>query len=133
MFCKPEDDKELRCKWIHYKNPYLKLGPFKLEEKNLVPFVGIFRDFMSDNHMKSFIDKAKGSGHLKRSSHSGKNQIGDDTRGAQSYKRTSKQIWLSEFIATLEDVEDGTLTIPAHVPDALKASFYMSEIRPRSI
>ena len=40
---KPEDDKDLKCKWIHYKNPYLALGPFKLEEKNLQPFVGIFR------------------------------------------------------------------------------------------
>ncbi len=39
----PIMDKDLTCDYIHYNNPYLRIGPFKLETKNKAPFVGIFR------------------------------------------------------------------------------------------
>ena len=76
---KPQDDKDLRSRWIHYKNPYLKLGPFKLEEKNLVPFVGIFRDFLSERNCDTFINSAKGK--LHRSNHSGKSVFAENVAG----------------------------------------------------
>ena len=76
---KPQDDKDLRSRWIHYKNPYLRLGPFKLEEKNLVPFVGIFRDFLSERNCDTFINSAKGK--LHRSNHSGKSVFAENVAG----------------------------------------------------
>ncbi len=39
----PGMDKDLTCDYIHYNNPYLRIGPFKMETKNKAPFVGIFR------------------------------------------------------------------------------------------
>ena len=42
----PKDDIDTKCQYLHYYNPYLRLGPFKMEAKNLKPFVAIFRYVM---------------------------------------------------------------------------------------
>ena len=39
----PKMDIKMKCQNLHYFNPYLRLGPFKMETKNHAPFVAIFR------------------------------------------------------------------------------------------
>ena len=39
----PKMDIKMKCQYLHYLNPYLRLGPFKMETKNHAPFVAIFR------------------------------------------------------------------------------------------
>ena len=90
----PEYDSHLKCRLIHYHDPYLLLGPFKFEELNLQPFVAIFRDFISDNEVENYIEETEGK--MKRSQHSAKSGDGSDKQ-VSTNKRTSKQIWLTEF------------------------------------
>ena len=87
-------DSHLFCKHIHYQDPYLKLGPFKFEEKNSKPFVGIFHDFMSDTEIDAYINYANNK--LERSMHSKKVLLSTEQYGA-SFQRTSKQAWFPEF------------------------------------
>jgi len=103
----------------------LILGPFKLEEKNLEPFVGIFRDFMSDIEVEAFKEAANGK--LLRSAHSAKATGGgsaDFVSGKTSYKRTSKQVWLSDFwTTTTVSVNDNDKEgLPTHNAEALRVS-----------
>ena len=39
-------DYSLRCRFQHHKNPYLILGPFKLEELNQNPFIVTFKNIL---------------------------------------------------------------------------------------
>ena len=39
----PKMDIKMKCQYLHYYNPYLRLGPFKMETKSHAPFVAIFR------------------------------------------------------------------------------------------
>ena len=39
----PKMDIKMKCQYLHYFNPYLRLGPFKMETKSHAPFVAIFR------------------------------------------------------------------------------------------
>jgi hypothetical protein len=50
----PKLDQKLKCFNLHHGDPYLRLGPFKLEEKNQDPFVVVFRDIMSDKQIKHY-------------------------------------------------------------------------------
>ena len=44
-------DSDLNCFWLHHENPYLKLGPFKLELKNKRPEVSYVHDMVSQKEM----------------------------------------------------------------------------------
>jgi hypothetical protein len=41
-------DRDLKCVYLHYFDPFLRLGPFKYEALNADPHVAVFRDFYSD-------------------------------------------------------------------------------------
>ena len=58
----------MTCHYLHFKDPFLKLGPFKLEEVNYGPFVAIFHDFFHDREMEAFVAFAA-DGRLRRSLH----------------------------------------------------------------
>lgn len=47
-------DKDIKCYYVHYWDPYLRLGPFKLEPMSLMPFISVFHDFMYHNEADSF-------------------------------------------------------------------------------
>ena len=52
----PVFDAKLACRYQHHNNPYLKLGPVKIEEMNEWPYVVIFHELMTDyecEHIKS--------------------------------------------------------------------------------
>ncbi len=82
----PELDAGLGCHFQHYGDPYLRLGPFKLEAKNKAPFVAVFRDFMYEAETESYREAA--ASHLHRSRHFGKGE----TSNHASVKRTSSQV-----------------------------------------
>ncbi|XP_023332537.1 uncharacterized protein LOC111704516 [Eurytemora carolleeae] len=82
-------DKDVKCTYIHYRDPYLLLGPFKLENLNLDPPVGIFRDFYTIRECESI--KKRGRGNVKSTPFQG--------RGRTEYyntQRVSKRVHLKE-------------------------------------
>lgn len=90
----PEMDKNLKCYFLNHGDAYLKLGPFKVEEKSQDPFVMIFKDFMSPNEILHY--KSQAENNLSRSIYGG------DKKGG--IFRTSKQTWL----------HDKTFSIPSN-------------------
>ena len=123
----PLQNKRLRSFYVHHQTNYLKLGPFKLEEKSKSPFLAIFHDFFHEKELDQFIQYAQKS-NMERSKHVSINKptASQSTSGkgfAKSRKRTSKQIWAKdensdelEFtrivadrisIATLQDASSG--------------------------
>ena len=55
----PEADVGLYCTLLDYKNPYLRLGPFKYEALNLGPHVGLFRHFFGDTELDEIVEDSK--------------------------------------------------------------------------
>ena len=110
---KPESDKEMKCMHLHYQNPYLKLGPFKMEvlSQDPHPFVGVFHDFFSDKEIHSYLNLAKGN--TFRSMHSKKAIGGGEEDGAKSLARTSHTTWIYDLN------HDGQL----FTPDATKVTY----------
>ena len=80
----------------------------------------IFRDFMSDIETNAFKEAANGK--LHRSGHSTKQIGGDiDISGATTFKRTSKQIWLSDVHTTTTDTNsDKKKGFPSHNEEAFR-------------
>ena len=44
-------EKPHKCFFLHHLNPYLKLGPYKLEEYVHTPYRVVFRDFLSEKEI----------------------------------------------------------------------------------
>lgn len=76
-------DASLKCQLQTFGQPYLRLGPFKIEEKSKTPFMIIFHDFLSEaeTSVLTSIDKDR----LARS------EMADPTM-SKSKIRTSKQV-----------------------------------------
>lgn len=51
--------KLLNCRWVHHKDPYLKLGPFKEEQASEVPYAVVFHDILTDNDMDYLITESR--------------------------------------------------------------------------
>ena len=82
----PEESKDLACSSLHHFNPYLRLGPFKMEDQSLSPYVTVFRDFLAESEMEYYKDFARPR--LFRSEFGG---------NKQGVTRTSKQTWLHDY------------------------------------
>ena len=65
---------DLKCIYLHYHHPYLRLGPFKYEPLNSDPHVGIFRDFYTE--MESDVLRNNSHGKL----HSTEYKVGGESR-----------------------------------------------------
>ena len=76
-------DQNCTCKFHHFNDPYLKLGPFQMEILNLKPFIVTFPKFLSDSEVQEFIEEGSKNLHL---SQIGKTDPGSD----RSAYRTSK-------------------------------------------
>ena len=48
-----------RCKLLHHRNPYLKLGPFKVEVASDAPVIMIFHDFFTEEEMIWLVEYSK--------------------------------------------------------------------------
>ena len=91
---KPSDKIGLMCFQFHHEDPYLKLGPFKLDNQNMAPYITVFRDFFSDKEMDYYKDFSRDN--LERSTYGSAKSYDKDQHSA-GVLRTSKQTWLSEF------------------------------------
>ena len=78
--------KRFKCLLLDYSDPYLRLGPFKLDIQHDSPFVGVFRDILYESEMEHYKEFARDK--LFRSS--------VDTKKQVQVTRTSKQTWLEE-------------------------------------
>ena len=45
-----------RCFYLHHDNPYLRLGPFKMERSLSDPFRMVFQDFLEEDEMRWLLD-----------------------------------------------------------------------------
>ena len=54
-FVKAEKHKH-RCAYLHHADPYLRLGPFKIEIFLASPFRSIFHDILTEKEMDYLID-----------------------------------------------------------------------------
>ena len=86
----PELDKELKCYFLHHRDPFARLGPFKVEEKSKNPFILMFREFLLSSEIHHLKNVAINN--LQRSTYAGESHNED-----QVY-RTSKQTWLHDKI-----------------------------------
>ena len=84
-------EKKLKCILLHHKNPYLKLGPFKLDLKHQNPEIALFHDFGSPKETNQMIDLVKGN--MKSTPYDQHGELVDFTKD-----RTSKMKWINESL-----------------------------------
>lgn len=77
------------CEYIHFNDPYIKLGAFKLEKHSTDPVVAQIHDFMYEEEMTQVKDDTKGD--MRSTPY-----IVKDKQEEYSAKRTSKIKYLSE-------------------------------------
>ena len=82
----PELSKDTNCFYLHHFDPYLRLGPFKVEDQSISPYVTVFRDFLAESEMEYYKEFARPR--LFRSEFGG---------NKQGVTRTSKQTWLHDY------------------------------------
>ena len=63
-------DHSLQCRFQHHKDPYLKLGPFQLEELYQNPFIVSFKNFLYENEIEEM--KSLAANNLQHSRVAGK-------------------------------------------------------------
>ena len=47
-------ERQFKCYHLTNKDPYLRLGPFKLDVQHTAPFIGVFRNILYDDEMKHY-------------------------------------------------------------------------------
>jgi prolyl 4-hydroxylase len=47
----PEIESQLRCRYVHKDDPYLRLGPVKEEEASLSPRIVVYHDVIHDSEI----------------------------------------------------------------------------------
>ena len=45
-----------KCSWLHHEDPYLRLGPFKFEVRQIVPARAVYHDLLSEKEMSYLVD-----------------------------------------------------------------------------
>ena len=88
-------DKNCTCQYLHHRNPYLKLGPFKYEMLNEVPEIGYFHDILSDLECDSITGEALPT--LEATSYTNYKAGGEMKSNKYSAERTSKTTYLNEL------------------------------------
>ena len=56
---KPALDAALSCRFIHHRNAFLKLGPFKEEQMSEIPYLVLFHDILNETEMTYLVEKSK--------------------------------------------------------------------------
>ena len=101
----------IKCRYLHHKNSYLKLGPFLEEQISVIPYSVVFHDILNDKEIKYLIDEAKP--HLSRIRNF--NHIGGATNShdisSGRHRRVihkTVQAWISEVewpnITSVDDI-----------------------------
>ena len=107
------------CRFLHYKDSYLKLGPFKEEHISDIPYTVVFHDILSDAEM-SFL-KEESRPKLSRKRQFKRNNSGSKTYyeiksgEKQRINHKTVQAWLHEVewpnLTTIEDYSGKTKTL----------------------
>ena len=87
-------DTKCNCQYLHHKNPYLLLGPFKYEKLNLIPEVGYFHEIVSDTECDGIIKEALPK--LKPTAYTLKKKGAEPIHVKYSPQRTSKNTFIDE-------------------------------------
>ena len=87
-------DKNCHCQYLHHKNPYLLLGPFKYERLNKVPEIGYFHELLYDTESNEITKEALPT--LKATSYTGYKTTKNAENLEYSPQRTSKTTYLNE-------------------------------------
>ena len=110
-------EKHLKCLFLHHDNPYLKIGPFKLELKFQDPEIGLLHDFISLNECACIQKLARG-----RMMSSPYNYKGDVEF---SKDRTSKVMYMNELLVPEAMSISKKIELATHFQ--LKHELYASE------
>ena len=114
----PKDEANLRSFYLHHDNPFLQLGPFKIENKSVNPYVAVIHKFFHPREADAFI-KSAGS-NLERS----ETFIKEGTLGS-SMSRTTKQVYVPENDTSL--LEAGIISDRIKIATKLRARFWPKE------
>merc|ERR1711976_697358 len=107
--------KEVNCRFLHHKDPYLKLGPFKEEQKSERPYAVVFHDILSDIEMNYLVEEATPNLSRKRYNSDdiqdalAKHGFGQGKKVKIIHKTV--QAWLDESYNnfTIEDLDEGVI------------------------
>ena len=88
----PEMSANLRCRLQHHSDPWLRIGPLKMEEMSDFPFVVVFRNFLTPNEADYMTSLA--SDKLERSK---MGTTSPKVKRVTGNQRTSKQAWISDL------------------------------------
>ena len=113
-----QDDIGLKSFFLHHGTPFLRLGPFKLEEKNRSPYVAVFHRFFHPKETNAFVKYA--SPDLERS----ETFVTEGNLGT-SLSRTTKQVYVSENDTKFS--EAGAVSDRINMATKLKARFWPKE------
>ena len=80
------------CILLHHNDPYLRLGPFKLEALNQNPEIAIIHEFVSSEDIKRIKDLARGR--MKCTPY----YSNDGTEYESSKARTSKIMYMNDYV-----------------------------------
>lgn len=96
------------CHYLHQNNPYLRLGPFKMEVLARVPFRMILHDFMDEAEMKWLKDYSKPRLSRTRDKYKSNEQIQRHSLDNKKVKVIAKttQTWISSRVFLGKDVYD---------------------------
>lgn len=112
------DDIGLKSFYLHQNNPFLRLGPFRLEDKNKSPYVAVFHQFFHPKETNSFINYA--SPDLQRSE-----TFLWDGNLETTMSRTTKQAYAPENATNLP--EAGLVSDRVNMATKLNARFWPKE------
>ncbi len=87
--------REQKCQFLHHGDPYLKLGPFKMEILLADPFRMIFHDILNEEEMKFMIDHAGPRLSTKRAKSEGSEEY-KKNRSTHRIIHKTVQVWIEE-------------------------------------
>ena len=91
---------ELQCGLLHHRDPYLKLGPFKIEMSSQSPMVMVFHDFFTEAEMEFLVEHSRPKLSRKRYSDPYNDAIDLGLRKTKKVTRIihkSVQYWIKEL------------------------------------
>lgn len=103
---------QFNCHWLHHRDPYLRLGPFKLEQVSDDPYLVVFHEIFTEDEMKYMVENSLP--HLSRSRTGGENRgaTAHDFKNGKKRRIVSKSVqhWMADLV--YEDMK-----VEVDVPD----------------
>eukprot|EP00094_Tigriopus_californicus_P006961 TCALIF_06702-PA protein Name:"Similar to P4HA2 Prolyl 4-hydroxylase subunit alpha-2 (Gallus gallus)" AED:0.31 eAED:0.31 QI:0/0/0/1/0/0/2/0/1029 len=98
--------KQFHCHWLHHQDPFLRLGPLKLEHVSDDPYLVVFHQIFTDTEMEYMVDTSRP--HLSRTRVVGMNKgtVAHDFKGGKKRRIVSKSVqhWMNDLV--YEDMKE---------------------------